>query len=107
MTTLAPQKRTSGTLANDTATFPARRTRRDKTSVLSQESRHWIEYVNMIIFEFADGYKLPLKEAYSYLKQYGGIDFLNEFYDVEHTENPYYTVRTLLRVCRNHGGGGL
>jgi hypothetical protein len=60
--------------------------------------------MNMIIFEFAGSYKLPVKEAYTYLKQYGGIDFLNEFYDVEHTENPYYTVRTLLNVCRNHGG---
>ena len=105
MATLAPQKRTSGTLADDAITFPdGGGTRRGKTSSLSQERRHWIEYVNMIIFEFAGSYKLPLKEAYSYLKQYGGIDFLNEFYDVEHTENPYYTVRTLLKVCRNHGG---
>jgi len=75
-----------------------------KVQALTKESRHWIEYMNMIIFEFAGSYKLPVKEAYSYLKQYGGIDFLNEFYDVEHTENPYYTVRTLLNVCRNHGG---
>jgi len=104
MNTLAPQKRTSGTPADDAATVPDKRMRRDKTSTLSKESRYWIEYVNMIIFEFASSYKLPLKEAYSYLKQYGGIDFLNEFYDVEHTENPYYTVRTLLKVCRNHGG---
>jgi len=72
--------------------------------MLNKESYHWIEYVNMIIFEFASSYKLPVKQAYSYLKQYGGIGFLNEFYDVEHTENPYYTVRTLLNICRNHGG---
>jgi hypothetical protein len=71
---------------------------------LNKENRYWIEYMNMIIFEFAGSYKLPVKKAYTYLKQYGGIDFLNEFYDVEHTENPYYTVRTLLNVCRNHGG---
>ena len=58
----------------------------------------------MIIFEFAASYKLPVQKAYTYLKKYGGIDFLNEFYDVEHTENPYYTVRTLLTVCRNQGG---
>ena len=71
---------------------------------LSKEDSQWIEYINMIIFEFARSFKMPVKKAYTYLKQYGGIDFLDEFYDVEHTENPYYTVHTLLKVCRNHGG---
>ena len=71
---------------------------------MTKETQHWIEYVNMIIFEFAGSYKLPVQKTYEFLKQYGGIDFLNEFYDVEHTENPYYTVRTLLNVCRNQGG---
>jgi hypothetical protein len=73
-------------------------------AAINAEKRYWIEYMNMIIFEFASSYKLSVKKSYTYLKQYGGIDFLNEFYDVEHTENPYYTVRTLLNVCRNHGG---
>ena len=75
-----------------------------ETGKLSEETLHWVEYMNMIIFEFARAYKMPVKKAYLYLEQHGGIDFLNEFYDVEHTENPYYTVRTLLNVCRNHGG---
>jgi TRAP-type mannitol/chloroaromatic compound transport system substrate-binding protein len=72
--------------------------------MIDKKSYYWVEYMNMIIFEFASSYKLPVRKAYIYLKQYGGIDFLNEFYDVEHTENPYYTVRTLLNICRNHGG---
>ena len=71
---------------------------------MTKDNYHWIEYVNMIIFEFAASYKLSVQKTYAFLKQYGGIDFLKEFYDVEHTENPYYTVRTLLNVCRNHGG---
>ena len=75
-----------------------------ETGTLTKDNRYWAEYVNMIIFEFAGSYKLSVGKAYAYLKQYAGIDFLNEFYDVEHTENPYYTVRTLLKVCRNHGG---
>ena len=75
-----------------------------ETRALSKENRYWAEYMNMIIFEFASSYKLPVVKAYTYLKQHAGIDFLNEFYDVEHTQNPYYTVRTLLKVCRNHGG---
>jgi len=57
---------------------------------LSKDDRYWIEYMNMIIFEFARSFKMPVKKAYTYLNQYGGIDFLNEFYDVEHTENPLY-----------------
>ena len=71
---------------------------------ITPENLKWIEYVNMIIFEFASSYKIPVKQAYLYLKNYGGISFLDEFYDVEHTENPYYTVHTLLNVCRNNGG---
>ena len=71
---------------------------------LSKDNYYWIEYINMIIFEFARSFKIPVNKAHNYLNQYGGIDFLNEFYDVEHTENPYYTVHTLLRVCSNNGG---
>ena len=72
--------------------------------MMTKENYHWIEYVNMIIFEFANSYKMSVQKTYTFLKQYGGIDFLKEFYDVEHTENPYYTVRTLLNVCRSRGG---
>jgi hypothetical protein len=72
---------------------------------ISKEKRHWIEYINMIIFKFASSYKLPVQEAYRYLKQYGSIDFLNEFYDVEHTEKSLLycsdTVKSMSQSWRN------
>ena len=43
-----------------------------------------VEYTVVCISEFARKFKLTLQQAYQYLKQYQGISYLDEFYDVEH-----------------------
>lgn len=44
-----------------------------------------IDYITAAIAEFATHHRLSLKDAGNYLCRYKGIDFLTEFYDVEHT----------------------
>lgn len=63
-----------------------------------------IDYVMTAIIEFARRYGLTIREASNYLNRFKGIDFLTEFYDVEHTLSFADCVDDLTVVCRNNGG---
>jgi hypothetical protein len=63
-----------------------------------------IRYTNFIIFEFAQGFKRPVQEAFQYLDEFGGLEFLDTCYEYEHTQAPYITCMNLLEVCRKNGG---
>ena len=58
----------------------------------------------MIIRDFGDAHHLTPKEAFSYLHQYKTMDYMEKFYDVEHTLSPKDTVESLGYVSRLHGG---
>lgn len=64
-----------------------------------------IDYVMIAIAEFARRYGISVREASNYLNRYKGIDFISEFYDVEHTLSFNDCVDDLTVVCRNNGGG--
>lgn len=66
--------------------------------------RNVIEYVVMAISGFARRHGLTIRQASNYLNRYKGIDFLTEFYDVEHTLSPRDWVDDATRVCQCHGG---
>lgn len=63
-----------------------------------------IDYVMTAIIEFAKKYGLSIREASNYLNRFKGIDFLTEFYDVEHTLSFNDCVDDLTVVCQNNGG---
>lgn len=63
-----------------------------------------IEYIITAIIEFAERYRLSVKNASNYLNKYKGIDFLIEFYDIEHTLSFNDCVDDLTIVCRKNGG---
>jgi len=63
-----------------------------------------IEYVMTAIIEFARHHALTIREASNYLNRFKGIDFLSEFYDVEHTLSFNDCVADLTVVCHNNGG---
>jgi len=71
---------------------------------ITEEERDRIRYIYWIIIGFARGFKRPIPEAYLYLKEFGGMDFLYENYNYEHTQNEIHTHMALLDVCRNNGG---
>ncbi|MDR1343638.1 MAG: DUF3791 domain-containing protein [Prevotellaceae bacterium] len=73
-------------------------------TTVKSETRNKIRYLNFIIIQFARGFKMLIPEAFRYLNEYGGIDFLYEHYDYEHTQSEHNTCMTLLRVCRKNGG---
>lgn len=63
-----------------------------------------IEYIVCCVSEFASQHKLAANEAYSYLNKFGGIDFLIECYDAEHTLSIDDAVEDLQTLCHNNGG---
>jgi len=69
-----------------------------------KEKRDKLRFVTFIIPEFARTYKMDKPAAYKYLKQYGGIDFIFENWWALHTDNPFWAVHDIYKVCLRNGG---
>jgi len=69
------------------------------------EAKDVVDYIAFMVNDFALEHQLSMKESYDYLHRYGGIKFLDDFYDVEHCENPLITLQTLKNICSIEGGG--
>ena len=67
------------------------------------ESR-MIDYFVICINEFAKRYNMAPSEAIIYLDIYKGLQFLEEFYDIEHTLSFDDAVDDLTVICQKHGG---
>ena len=50
-------------------------------------------------------HNIASKEAFIYLYEYKGIEFIKEHYDIEHTLSIDDAVDDLTMICRNNGGG--
>ena len=61
-------------------------------------------YYIMCVSAFAGIKKISQKEAYNYLEEYKGIDFLEECYDAEHLLSMEDAVDDLTAVCKSNGG---
>lgn len=67
-------------------------------------SKYEIPYINLIVRSFAERFALTRQAAYNYLRQHKGLDFLIEYYDVEHLQDPEETVDNLIIMCKKNGG---
>jgi len=63
-----------------------------------------IAYAVACVGEFARASGLTAQEAFRYLDAHGGIDFLFEFYDVEHLLSLQDAVEDLKAIARKSGG---
>jgi hypothetical protein len=75
-----------------------------ETKTLDKETCDKVSFISFIIPEFASAYKMEVRDAYSYLKQYGGLDYLYKCWWALHTDNPFWTVREMYEVCHKNGG---
>ena len=71
---------------------------------MSSETQNIIEYLVCCIGAFAEHYDLSNQQAYKYLESYKGIQFLINFYDVEHTQSIEDAVEDLTLICQRNGG---
>ncbi|MCL1794293.1 MAG: DUF3791 domain-containing protein [Oscillospiraceae bacterium] len=63
-----------------------------------------INWMVVCVNEFARQFSLDGKTAFKYLYNNGGIAFLKEHYEAEHTLSFDETVEDLQFVCKNNGG---
>ena len=66
--------------------------------------RRLINYTVACVNEFAEAFNLNVKEAYRYLRDFKGIEFLKDFYDEEHLLSFDNVVEDLQALCRRNGG---
>ena len=71
---------------------------------MAKEEMNVLDYIVVCISEFASRYEMHMRDAYLYLTKYKGIEFLKEFYDVEHTLSFDEAIDDLAAICRKNGG---
>lgn len=71
---------------------------------LDKETDDKVSFVTFIIGEFARTYRMNRQQAYLYLKQYGGLDFLTKHWWALHTDNPALAIYDINQVCESNGG---
>jgi hypothetical protein len=69
-----------------------------------REVENKVVFMTYIISKFSRAYKMSKPHAYLYLKKYGGLDFLNEFWWTLHVEDPYWSIKALYQECYENGG---
>ena len=66
--------------------------------------KYKIPYINACIRSFAKRFRLTVLTSFEYLYRFKGIDFLVEFYEVEHLQSIEDAVDDLVVCCTNNGG---
>jgi hypothetical protein len=71
---------------------------------MSKSLKDRLDYLIALVSEFAAAHHLSLQQAYLYLQRYKGLDFADEFYDVEHTLSFDQAVEDVTMYCQRMGG---
>lgn len=71
---------------------------------MRREEKNRIAFFIACISAFAERFSLSNAFAYNYLSQYKGLDFIYEFYDIEHTFSIDDAVDDMQRICQRNGG---
>ena len=77
---------------------------RNQINTMSKLTRDKIEYMVIMVNLFASHFRLSEVEAYRYISQYQGIELMDEFYDVMHTQSFPDMVDSLAKYCARNGG---
>ena len=72
--------------------------------MITKQQINIINYLVICINEFAERFGFDSKSAYRLLSQYGGIDFLLQYFEIEHTLSLDDAVEDLALICRQNGG---
>lgn len=63
-----------------------------------------VEYVVVLVSEFSKRFSLSGRQAYRYVRRFGGIQLIEENYDIMHTLSFDDAVNGLVSYCHRQGG---
>ena len=72
--------------------------------MITKHQTNIINYLVICINDFAERFAMETKAAYRFLARFGGIDFLMQHYEIEHTLSLDDAIEDLEMVCRQNGG---
>ena len=70
----------------------------------AEELNNRLLYYFCCIGEFARKYSLTNAEAYKFLSECKGMDFIDTYYEAEHTQSIEDSVEDMMSVCQRNGG---
>lgn len=70
----------------------------------ADELNNRLLYYFCCIGAFARKHSMTNAEAYRFLSDFKGLDFIDTFYEVEHTQSIEDSVEDMLAVCQRNGG---
>lgn len=76
----------------------------DKFAGMATLTLNTIEYLILIVSEFAQENQISEVEAYRYLNMYGAMQLCEKHYDIMHTLSVEENVDSLKDYCRRKGG---
>jgi hypothetical protein len=62
------------------------------------------EYIVALIAAFGRRFSMSEIDAYQYLRKYGAINVVHDYYDVMHTQSLDDMVQSMASYCRRKGG---
>lgn len=71
---------------------------------MDKKTKDKVEYIIAIISDFANIHSLTTMQAYRYLERFQGLDFIDKYYNVEHTFSFENTIEDLTHYCYQKGG---
>ena len=72
--------------------------------LMSKQVMDRIEYLVLLVAEFAAYSRVSEAMAYRYLNQYGALALCNKHYNVMHTLSVEENIQTLREYCQRRGG---
>jgi hypothetical protein len=72
--------------------------------MISKLKINTINYIVICIEEFAQRLNISRKDAFNFLEKFGGIKFLIDNYEIEHTLSLEDAIDDMITICKNNGG---
>ena len=73
-------------------------------AMITKKQTNIINYLVICISDFAECFAMDEAAAYRFLAKFGGIEFLMQHYEIEHTLSLDDMIEDLEAVCRQKGG---
>ena len=71
---------------------------------MEYDKKDVLEFIVAMISEFSKRHKITELDAFKYLRNFNGLDFIQRCYGSLHTDNFEYVLDDLSIICRRNGG---